>query len=206
MSDVIARVGILLFDGFDLIDAGGPYEVFLTASRLVERDGGAPCYEVLLLSPDGRDVTAYGGMTITQTIPVADAGHWDIAVIPGLITLDQARDNPTIMEAVRSLATSSDLATSVCTGAFLLSDIGMLDGEPATTHWEDVDLLAAQGRVRTGVHGKRWVDNGAVITSGGLTSGIHMALHVVDRWHGRDLAMRTARQLDLPWDPDGHRP
>lgn len=206
MSDAITRVGILIFEGFDLIDAGGPYEVFLTATRLAERDGGAPCYEVLLLSPDGRDVTAYGGMTITQTTPVTDAGHCDVVVIPGLITLDQARGNSTIMEAVRSLATNADLTTSVCTGAFLLSDIGVLDDQPATTHWEDVDLLAAQGRVNTGEHDVRWVDNGAVITSGGLTSGIHMALHVVDRLHGRELAMRTAHQLELPWDPEGRRP
>lgn len=205
MSTNPTRVGILLFAQFDLIDAGGPYEVFLTASRLMERDGHPPIYDVVLLSPDGADATAYGGMTVTRLTSVADAGHFDVVLIPGLVALDDARQDPDIMAAVRSLIASGDLVTSVCTGAFLLGDAGVLDGLPATTHWEDVDLLAAQGHISDGVRDVRWVDNGDVITSGGLTSGIHMALHVVARIHGTDLATRTARQLDLDWDPTGVR-
>ncbi len=205
MSDRATRVGILLFDQFDLIDAGGPYEVFLTASRLVERDGGPPIYDVVLISPDGADAVAYGGMTITGTVPVADVGRLDVVVIPGLIALDDARGDAQIMAAVRALAAGSTLVTSVCTGAFLLSDAGVLDGLPATTHWEDVELLAEQGAVASASSAARWVDNGPVITSGGLTSGLHMALHVVRRLHGLEIAERTARQLDLPWDPAGNR-
>lgn len=205
MTKDATRVGILLFDQFDLIDAGGPYEVFLTASRLVERDGGSPIYEVVLLSPDGKDAVAYGGMTITGTVPVGDAGPLDVVVIPGLIALADARGDALIMDAVRALVADSALVTSVCTGAFLLSDVGALDGLPATTHWEDVELLADQGAVASASSEVRWVDNGAVVTSGGLTSGIHMALHVVHRLHGLELAQRTARQLDLPWDPAGKR-
>jgi transcriptional regulator GlxA family with amidase domain len=205
MSATTTRIGILLFSQFDLIDAGGPYEVFLTASRLVERDGGEPIYDVVLLSPDGADAAAYGGMTVTNLTAVADVGHLDVVVIPGLISLDEARNDSAIMDAVRTLAAQSDLTTSVCTGAFLLNDAGLLDGQLATTHWEDVPLLEIQGRISAGVMNARWVDNGNVITSGGLTSGIHMALHVVARLHGVELATRTARQLDLPWSPEGVR-
>ena len=154
------RVAILLFPGFDLIDAGGPYEVFLTASRLAERDGRPPQYEVVLVSPAGAD-------------------------------------------AVRSLVGSSPVIASVCTGAFFLADAGVLSGKSATTHWEDLEALedtAQTGAVKRGV---RWVDEGSVVTSGGLTSGIHMALHLVARDYGVDHAVRTAKQLDQPWDPSG---
>ncbi|WP_430867829.1 GlxA family transcriptional regulator [Demequina aurantiaca] len=199
------RIGILLYDGFDLIDSGGPYEVFLTASRLAERDGDAALYEVVLISPVGEDVVAYGGMTVTGTMPAADAGTLHTLIVPGLVDIAAARANPAVGAAIAGLARSSATVASVCTGAFLLSDQGLLDGQPATTHWEDVALLAGEGRIGEGVEAVRWVDNGAVVTSGGLTSGIHMALHLVGRDFGVDVAKRTARQLEMDWNPSPAR-
>jgi len=199
------RIGILLYDGFDLIDSGGPYEVFLTASRLAERDGDAPLYDVFLLSPTGADVTAFGGMTVTGTVSAADAEDLHTLIVPGLVDIAAARRSAVVGAAIASLAASAQTVASVCTGAFLLADQGMLDGEAATTHWEDVALLAGEGRVGEGVEDVRWVDNGAVVTSGGLTSGMHMALHLVDRDFGVETAKRTARQLDLDWDPSPAR-
>lgn len=199
------RIGVLLYDGFDLIDSGGPYEVFLTASRLAERDGDAPLYDVVLISPDGADVTAFGGMTVTEAVPAAEAGHLHTLLVPGLVDVTAARDDSAIGAAIATLGRDATVVASVCTGAFLVSDQGLLDGLPATTHWEDVEALAGEGRVGAGVPGVRWVDNGSVVTSGGLTSGIHMALHLVDRDCGREMAQRTARQLDVDWDPEGVR-
>ncbi|WP_061963392.1 DJ-1/PfpI family protein [Demequina aurantiaca] len=199
------RIGILLYDGFDLIDSGGPYEVFLTASRLAERDGDAALYDVRLISPQGSDVTAFGGMTVTGTTSAPDAGSLHTLIVPGLVDIEAARNDPAVGEAVASIAAASTVVASVCTGAFLLADQGLLEGRPATTHWEDVDLLASEGRIGSGVTDVRWVDTGAVVTSGGLTSGIHMALHLVERDYGREMAQRTARQLDVDWDPAGER-
>lgn len=199
------RIGILLYDGFDLIDSGGPYEVFLTASRLGVRDGGTELYEVFLISPTGSDVTAFGGMTVTGTVPTADAGDLHTLIVPGLVDIEAARSSPEIGAAIATLAQASATVASVCTGAFLVSDQGLLTGLAATTHWEDIEALAGEGRVGQGVAGVRWVDNGTVVTSGGLTSGIHMALHLVERDYGREMAQRTARQLDVDWDPEGVR-
>ena len=95
-----------------------------------------------------------------------------------------------------------EVAASVCTGAFLLAAAGRLRDRPATTHHEDVDDLAARddvGEVRTGV---RWVDDGAVVTGAGLSSGLALGLHLVDRVAGRDLAVATAAQIEHPWRPD----
>lgn len=199
-----ARIGILVFDGFDIIDAGGPYEVFLTASRLAERDGLAPTFSVELVSPGGRDVVAYGGMTLTALGDADEPRDYDVVVIPGTIDVDAALGEKPIAASVRALVDEATLTTSVCTGSFLLAHYGVLDGLPATTHWEDVDGLRAAG-VANAVAGVRWVDAGDVVTSGGLTSGMHMALHVVARLLGEPMALRTARQLDMDWSPDPAR-
>jgi transcriptional regulator GlxA family with amidase domain len=197
------RVAILLFPGFDLIDAGGPYEVFLTASRLAERDGLPPQYEVVLVSPGGCDAVAFGGMTTTGLSSPEDVGKVDLALVPGTIDVASALADRRIVDAVRSLVGMAPVVTSVCTGSFLLADAGVLVGRPATTHWEDVELLEQTGKTGPVARGVRWIDDGAVVTSGGLTSGIHMALHMVARDYGVEHAVRTARQLDQPWDPTG---
>lgn len=199
------RIGILVFDDVDILDSGGPYEVFLTANRLAVRDGEEPPFSVVLVSPGGADVTAYGGMRLTGLTDVAAAGPLDVAVVPGLIDVDAAVSSPEIMGAVTALKNSVELLTSVCTGALLLAHAGALHDRPATTHWEDLDLLAATGAVGSVESRVRWVDSGEVVTSAGLSSGIHMALHIVERVAGRDLAVRTARQIDLDWDPAGAR-
>lgn len=197
------RVAILLFHGFDLIDAGGPYEVFLTASRLAERDGLPPQYEVLLVSPAGTDVVAYGGMTLTNVRDVAETGTVDIGIVPGTIDVAAAIADDALRSAVERLLGSSNVTASVCTGAFLLAEAGALAGKSATTHWEDVGSLARGGKTADVRSGVSWVDEGSIVTSGGLTSGMHMALHLVARDFGVEHAARTARQLDLPWDPTG---
>lgn len=197
------RVAILLFDGFDLIDAGGPYEVFLTASRLAERDGLPPQYEVILVSSGGADAVAFGGMTLTALHDPADVGQVDIAIVPGTVDVAAAVADPVLASTVEGLLQSSRVTASVCTGAFLLAEAGVLEGKRATTHWEDVDDLASTGKVAEARSGVRWVDEGDVVTSGGLASGMHMALHLVARDFGVEHAVRTARQLDLPWDPTG---
>jgi len=197
------RVAILLFPGFDLIDAGGPYEVFLTASRLAERDGRPPQYEVVLVSRGGADAVAFGGMTITGLVSPEQAGPVDLALVPGTIDVASAIADQAIVDAASSLVGSAPVIVSVCTGAFLLADAGALSGRAATTHCEDLDILEATGQTGPIRRGVRWVDEGSAVTSGGVTSGIHMALHMVARDFGVDHAMRTARQLDQPWDPTG---
>jgi transcriptional regulator GlxA family with amidase domain len=91
------------------------------------------------------------------------------------------------------------LVASICTGAFLLAKAGVLDGKAVTTHWEDIDDLKAMFPgldVRTG---QRWVDEGTVVTSAGISAGIDMSLHLVERLAGRALAERTARQMEFDW-------
>jgi transcriptional regulator GlxA family with amidase domain len=204
MSDR-TRVALLLFDQCDLIDVTGPLEVWLTANRLAERAGDVAPFELLTVSRDGEPVTAYGGLGLAPHAALADAGVVDVFVVPGAVDIDAVLLDPKLVDLVRNSdlmrngAKRHAIVASVCTGAFVLGAAGLLDGRPFTTHFEDIDALAthiAAGEPRRDV---RWVDDGDVITAGGMTSGIAMALHVVERVAGRNLAEATAHQIDYAW-------
>lgn len=188
----------MLFDEVDLLDVGGPYEVFLTASRLAERAGQTPPFDVTTVGPER--VTAYGGLGLRPEAPLERLGSVDLLVVPGAVAIEAAA-TPVLLRPLRAAADQASIVASVCTGAFLLAKMDLLP-DSWTTHWEDIDALRAQA----GGHGDsapRWVDAGEVVTSGGLSSGIAMALHLVDRLAGRDLALQTATQIEYAWDPGG---
>ena len=144
----------------------------------------------------------YGGMVITPAKPASSVDAVDLAVLPGAIDIDRVVSDDSIMAAARHLAEAAATATSVCTGAFLLGSLGRLDGLRWTTHFEDVDALAQRLGSDQGTAMVTWVNTGDVVTSGGLSSGIAMALHLVERYATRDLAVATARQLEYAWNPD----
>ena len=196
------RIGILAFQGVDLLDLGGPYEVFLTASRLAVRGGEPPPFEVVVIGAGTGPIHAYGGLAIVPHVAADAVDGLDVLVVPGAIAIDDVAADPATVEAVRRLLRVAELPASVCTGAFLLADAGALADRPWTTHWEDVPALAARLGSTRGRPGVRWVDAGDVVTSGGLSSGIAMALHLVDRLTDRNLAERTARQLDYAWEAE----
>jgi transcriptional regulator GlxA family with amidase domain len=195
----LTRVGLLLFDACDLIDVVGPLEVWLTANRLAERAGDTAPFDVITVTDSGGPVTAYGGVGLTPHAALADLGATDIFVVPGAIDVDGVLSEVRLINLVRDRASHTAVMASVCTGAFVLAAAGLLDGRRFTTHFEDLDALTS--RV-TGGHPQsatRWVDDGDVVTSGGMTSGIAMALHLVERVAGRDLAEATAYQIDYAW-------
>ncbi|MFZ0381835.1 MAG: DJ-1/PfpI family protein [Solirubrobacteraceae bacterium] len=195
------RIAILVFEQVDLLDVGGPYEVFLTASRLQLRDGAEASFEVVTVGLTRDPVTAYGGLRLTPHHAIDEAGAVDLLVLPGAISIDDVLADEALMTAVDVAAQRAQTVASVCTGAFLLGRLGLLEGRRWTTHWEDVPDLAAR-ITGTGEAWVRWVDEGRVVTAGGLSSGIAMALHLVDRFAGRELAVRTARQIEYDWDPE----
>lgn len=195
------RVGLLLFEDVDLLDVGGPYEVVLTANRLAERRGEPVPFDVVTLGVAAGPVTAYGGLGLVPADTLDAAGDLDVLVVPGAVDIAAVRGRDDLVAAIRRADERADVTTSVCTGALLLADAGVLeDVAAATTHHEDLPLLAEAIGPRA--HVARWVDAGAVVTAGGLSSGIAMALHLVDRLAGRDLAIATAAQLAYDWNPD----
>lgn len=196
------RVGLLLFDEVDLLDFGGPYEVFLTAGRLLVRRGDDRTVDVVTLTLDGEPVTAYGGVGLVPDRALDPEEHLDVLFVPGAIAIAEVADDEHLIEAIRGAAERVSIVASVCTGAFLLGEAGLLHGRPWTTHFEDIDALADRIGGDGATRGVQWVDSTEIVTAGGLSAGIGTALHLVERLLGRDLAVATARQIEYAWDPD----
>jgi len=111
-------------------------------------------------------------------------------------------EKPAVLEWLRKVTQQTQLNTSVCTGAFLLGAVGLLDGHNTTTHWSALDELARdfpQTRVQREV---RWVDEGPLVTAAGISAGIDMSLHLVERLSGRELAEHVAHYMEYRWNED----
>ncbi|NEX63233.1 DJ-1/PfpI family protein [Noviherbaspirillum galbum] len=198
-------IGILVFDDVEILDFSGPYEVFTTAERVRRRlhaEAGRR-FDCMLVAPSMHPVRSRGGMLVLPEQALPPAGSIDVLIVPGGEVSAARRDAATIAW-IAEQARHADLVASICTGAFLLAEAGLLDGREATTHWEDCDDLEREFpalRVRRGVS---WVDCGKVVSSGGISAGIDMSLHLVERLAGRQLAEATARQMEYRWNRNGN--
>lgn len=198
-----SRVGVLVYAGCDLLDLGGPYEALLTADRLLARAEAGVGIEVTTLGVGAAPLTAYGGLGLVPHLPADDAGHLDALVVPGTIEVAAALADTELVATVRRLAERSALVTSVCTGSFLLAAAGLLEGRRATTHHEDLPALAAREDVGAAIGDVRLVDDGSVVTAGGLSCGLDLGLHLVARLVDGELATATAAQIAHPYPPTG---
>lgn len=193
-------VGIYLFDDVELLDFAGPYEVFTTCSRVARRLGHATPFETLAIGPSTAIVTARAGLTILPTHAIGAHPPLDLFIVPGGVVDTQLRDRR-VIDWIAATAAATPLTASVCTGALLLAEAGLLDGRPATTHWEDLGQLRADYPAVLVKDEGRWIDDGDIVTSAGIAAGIDMSLHLVARLCGAELAACTARQMDYPWTP-----
>lgn len=198
-----SRVGVLVYAGCDLLDLGGPYEVLLTADRLLARADGAARIEVTTLGVGTAPLTAYGGLGLVPHLPADAVDHLDALVVPGTVEVGAALADTALLAVVRRLAMRSQLLTSVCTGSFLLAAAGLLEGRRATTHHEDLPALAARADVGVAVPDVRLVVDGTVVTAGGLSCGLDLGLHLVERLVDAGLAAATAAQIAHPYAPPG---
>lgn len=205
------NIAILLYNEVDVLDSGGPYEVFLTASRLIERTGGDRPFNVMTVSVDGKPTTAYGGLGLIPQTSIHEAVQSDLLIVPGTIDIETATANQMLISAIAAFAHEGGeerVIASVCTGSFLLAEAGLLLNRKWTTHFEDIDLLSAKlkkdgATVCGATRDVSWVDSGSIVTGGALSSGIDMALHLVERFKGRELAEQTARQIAYHWEDNG---
>jgi transcriptional regulator GlxA family with amidase domain len=200
----VRNVGIYVFDEVEVLDFAGPFEVFSTASRILGRaqPGAEPPFEVFTVGASQRAATARGGLVVQPRYSFADHPKIDVLLVPGGVVAAEL-ERPRVIAWVATRAATAELAASVCTGAFLLARAGLLKGKAATTHWEDAADLRATAPSTRVVQGVRWVEDGAVITSAGISAGLDMSLHIVARLAGQDLAVRTARQMDYEWRDEG---
>ena len=194
------NVGIFVFNDVEVLDFAGPYEVFTTAARMHARiDAKAPpLFSAFTIGRTAAPLRARAGLSVFPDHDFARHPPIDLLIIPGgVVTAELAK--PQVTQWIATASARSKLTASVCTGAFLLAKAGLLDGKLATTHWEDIDDLKSMFPAVKVQTDQRWVDEGKITTSAGISAGIDMSLHLVERMAGRALATRTARQLDFDW-------
>lgn len=200
MSAATLTVAILAFDEVEALDFAGPCEVFTTASRMAlrERPSDPAPFEMVSVARTRGSVRARAGLTLLPDHGFADAPPVDVLIVPGGVVNAVMRCAETL-RWVAQAGERAPLTASVCTGAFVLAASGVLTAGPVTTHWEDQADLASAFPALDVKADVRWVDQGRIVTSGGISAGIDMSLHLVARLAGEALALRTARQMDFQW-------
>jgi len=196
------RVGILVFEDIEVLDFCGPFEVF-AATRLDEvkrREEPSP-FEIWLVAEKNAPVVTSGGMKVIPDYTFETCPRLDILVVPGGWGTRRELNNPAMLDWLRLQASEVETLTSVCTGAMLLGAAGLLDGRRATTHWRSLDWMRESFPAVTVEYNQHVVEDGRVLTSAGIAAGIDMALKVVARYCGEDVARTTARHLEYPY-PD----
>lgn len=183
------RIGILLFDGVKSLDYVGPAEVFVEANQAV--DG----YEIVLLSPNGADITTSLGERVSVQSSAEAGGRFDTVIIPGSEQSPYVFATGAVLEAARLLNRRTRRLVSICSGAFVLAILGELDGRRATTHWKFTAELARRFP-KISVHPDAiFTRDGDVYTSAGVAAGIDLALALVEEDHGADIARQVAQLL-----------
>lgn len=193
-------IGIYVFDQVEVLDFAGPYEVFTTATRVAKASQGenSRVFEVFTISRDGKPIKARAGLVVQPDYSFDDQPLIDVLLIPGgVASAELAR--PKVIKWIQRTNAGTQLTASVCTGSMLLGKAGLLDGLSATTHWEDTAELQSMFTNVKVVTGVRWVDQDAIVTSAGISAGIDMSLHLVERLASRELAELTARQMEFDW-------
>jgi putative intracellular protease/amidase len=185
------RVAILLFDGVDIIDFAAPYDVFVNAE-----------IDVVTVSRDGKPVTTQGGMKVVPQYSYSDVPGADAVLIPGGDTHTVQRD-PSTMDWLKQRYGTGELLMSVCNGAFTLANTGLLKGLKATTTSGNIDALRRAYPQLDVVRNLRVVDNGRILTTGGLSAGIDGALQLVSRLKGLGRAQFVATVMEYNWQPEG---
>jgi len=185
------------FERAQLLDVSGPVQTFASANEIVSESGGEPPYRIAVVSPRGGPISTSSGLPLL-TQPVGRAvgtAPIDTLIIPGGPGVHEAlKDKHTVAWILRQAGNARRLA-SVCTGAFLLAETGLLDGRRATTHWKWCGRLQERYPKIHVEHDPIYVTDGKLWTSAGVTAGIDLALALVEADLGRSIAMRVARQL-----------
>ncbi len=186
-------LGILLYPGFELLDACGPAEMFGSLG---------PLMKISTVADKAGPVKSTQGVHVVADYSYEDAPQFDLVLVPGGFGTFQATANPKLMDWVKNSATKAEMVTSVCSGSVILAKAGLLDGRPATSNKQYYTMCTAQGPNVDWVKEARWVDDGNIVTSSGVSAGMDMALHVISRLYGEEAATRIADGTEYQWHRD----
>ena len=198
----VTRVAVVLFEGFTVLDVYGPVQAFASV-RLPRPDGSwHRLFEIVTIAEKAGPVKSGEGPTTHADYAFADAPTYDVLLVPGGFGTRKAVNNAALLLALTAASRAATVTTTVCTGSALLARTGLMDNRPATSNKIAWDWVVQQGpRVRW-QRQARWVDDGDLVTSSGVSAGMDMALSVVARLHGVDMARQAARFMEYVWHED----
>ncbi|ENJ6135738.1 MULTISPECIES: DJ-1/PfpI family protein [Bacillus] len=189
-------VGIFLFNEVEVLDFAGPFEVFSITKVHEEKP-----FTVYTVSQNGEMITARNGLKVQPDYSIEDLPPVDILIIPGgKGARENEVKNDIIINWVRQQMKEVKLMTSVCTGALLLAKAGLLEGLKATTHWASIQTFKKDFPNVEVMENVKFVDEGHIITSAGISAGINMSFHIVKNLLGVEIAEETAKNMEYDID------
>ncbi len=195
----IRRVAVALFEGFTVLDVYGPVQA-LASCRVVQPDGKRrPFFEIFTMARESGQIKTGEGPATWAEWSFEKAPDYEILLIPGGFGSRAAVADQPFLERLAQASRRARITTTVCTGSALLARTGLLDGRPATSNKIAWDWVTQQGPRVLWKRKARWVDDGDVLTSSGVSAGIDMALSLIARLHGREMALTSARNMEYVW-------
>lgn len=188
------KVGILLFEDVEVLDFAGPFEVFSVTSY--SEDEEIKPFEVRTVSETGGLINAKNGLKVQPDFSFEDAPLFDIVIIPGGQGTRTEISNEKVIQWIKEQSEKVQITASVCTGALLLAKAGLLSAKRATTHWGSYDWMERDFPDVKVERNVKYVDEGTVITSAGISAGINMSFHLVNKLLGADIAKTTAKRME----------
>lgn len=187
------NVGILIFDDVEVLDFAGPFEVFSVTTM----ENRIKPFKVFTISENGNMIIARNGLMVQPNYCFENMPRLDILVIPGgLGAREHEIKNDRLIRWIAGQMETVELMASVCTGALLLAKAGLLNDKKATTHWASLDRLQKEFPKVIVEHGVKFVDEGNIITSGGISAGIDMSFHILRKLLGSEIAKKTAKRME----------
>lgn len=186
------NVAILIFDDVEVLDFCGPLEVFGVTGQ---RNDGEPPFYAYTVAAKSEPILARIGLSVNPNYTIENCPPPDILLVPGGYGTRRLVHDETILQWIKAQSERVELLLSVCTGALLLGKAGLLDGLSATTHWAAIDELRAVAPNTEIRPDERYVDNGKIVLSAGVSAGIDMSLYIVSRLLGKAQAAETARHM-----------
>ena len=188
------NIGIYIYNQAEVLDFSGPFEVFSVANRLANLD-----WNIWLVAEEESLVEARGVFQVKPHYSIQNVPELDVLIVVGGVHSDELRKTE-VINWIRKTAEKTRITGSVCTGAFLLAEAGLLDGLEVTTHWEDISDLHRNYKNLQVREGIRWIEQGKLFTAAGISAGIDMSLELVSRLASAELAERTATQMEYTWN------
>ena len=193
------RVALALFEGFNVLDAYGPVEAF-AMSRIPGAHGAMqPLFDIVTMAEFAGAVHSGEGPATYAAYSFADVPEFDILLIPGGPGTRRGVTNIPLLNQLATVSQRAAITATVCTGSALLARTGLLDGRPATSNKLAWDWVLEQGPQVNWQRRARWVDDGDIITSSGVSAGIDMALSLIARLHSRETAQEAANRMEYHW-------